>query len=55
MGSDATGDGEFLDSEVMGSVDSSGPVSRYVIADTTKDDAWLSIQASEAPDLGDWR
>lgn len=41
--------------EVMASVDEDGSVRRFVIADITRDDAWLRIQESEATSLQAWR
>ena len=41
--------------EVMAALDDSGGVTRLIVADITADDAWLSILASEAPVLTDWR
>ena len=43
------------ESDIVGSFDRSGSLSRYVIADTATDDAWLSIAKTEAPALGEWR
>jgi hypothetical protein len=41
--------------EIMAAIDRSGDVSRLVIADVTRDDAWLSVCASEALALCKWR
>ena len=41
--------------EVMAAIDRSGEVSCLVIADVTRDDAWLSVYASEALSLPEWR
>ena len=41
--------------EVMASVDSTSHSEELVIADITRDDAWLSLRASDAPSLDDWR
>jgi hypothetical protein len=43
------------ESEVMAALDDSEGITRYVIADVATDDAWLSIVASEAPVLANWR
>ncbi|WP_224448223.1 DUF7556 family protein [Haloprofundus salilacus] len=43
------------DTEVMASVDSSSPrSSELIIADITRDDAWLSMRTAEAPVLAEW-
>ncbi len=39
----------------MAAIDRSGGAARLVIADVTRDDTWLSIPASEAPTLAEWR
>jgi hypothetical protein len=41
--------------EIMAAIDRSDEVSRLVIADVTRDDAWLSVCASEALALCQWR
>ena len=41
--------------EVMAAIDRSGEVSCLVIADVTRDEAWLSVYASEALSLPEWR
>jgi hypothetical protein len=41
--------------EIMAAVDRTGDVSRYVIADISRDDAWVSILKSEALHLKTWR
>lgn len=46
---------ESSDVEVMASVDSSPASERFVIADITRDEAWLSVRRTEAPALGEWR
>lgn len=43
------------DHEVVASVDDAGPCREYVIADITEDDAWLSMDVSDAPTLPAWR
>jgi len=39
----------------MASVDPEGDCREYVIADVTADDAWLAMDAADAPPLRDWR
>ncbi|EMA53074.1 MULTISPECIES: DUF7556 family protein [Halococcus] len=41
--------------DVMGSVDDDGTVERFVIADISRDDAWLSLPLAEAATLADWQ
>jgi hypothetical protein len=41
--------------EVMASVDPGPGGSRFVIADISADDAWLSVGARDAPTLPEWR
>ena len=41
--------------EVMASVESSSRRSTLIIADISCDDAWVSMGASEAPTLAEWR
>ncbi|GAB7019029.1 hypothetical protein [Halostagnicola sp. A-GB9-2] len=43
------------DDTVVGSIDSGGSSSEYVIADISADGAWLSMQADDAPELPAWR
>ena len=40
--------------EVMASVDSGSARPEFVIADVSRDDAWLSMPVSEAPSLREW-
>lgn len=40
--------------DVMASVDDDGSTERFVIADISRDDAWLSMPLSEATILSDW-
>jgi hypothetical protein len=42
-------------SEVMASVDSTPQGDEFIIADIGRDDAWVSMSASVAPTLPDWR
>jgi len=39
----------------MASVDESTGTTEFVIADVSRDDAWVSIQLRDAPGLDDWR
>lgn len=41
--------------DVMASVDDDGSVERFVIADISRDDAWVSMLLDEAASLPDWR
>jgi hypothetical protein len=54
MTSDATTPGGTRP-EVMASVDHSDEGSQYVIADISRDDAWLVMPHDSAPSLPDWR
>ena len=47
--------GEGEGGTVMAAIDDGGATARLVIADISRDDAWLSVQESEAPALGEWR
>ena len=40
--------------EVMASVDSTPAQPEFIIADISRDDAWLSMPVSEAPSLREW-
>ena len=42
------------DTEVMASVDPAPAQPEFVIADISRDEAWLSMPASEAPSLREW-
>jgi hypothetical protein len=42
-------------SDVMASVDDGTGAPEFVIADVSRDDAWLSIQLRDATGLDDWR
>jgi len=42
-------------SDVMASVDEGAGTSEFVIADVSRDGAWLSIQLRDATVLDDWR
>ena len=41
--------------DVMASVDSSPAGDEFIIADVGRDDAWLSVSATEATGLEEWR
>lgn len=41
--------------EVVATVDREGPDDSFVLADLTRDEAWLSMKATEAPLLDAWR
>jgi hypothetical protein len=55
MTPDATATGDRSDAEVVASLDATGEGTQFIIADITCDDAWLSIEASDAPSLPAWR
>ena len=40
---------------VMAAIDDSGATARLVVADISRDDAWLSIPRAEAPTLDEWQ
>jgi hypothetical protein len=42
-------------SDVMASVDEGTGLPEFVIADISRDDAWVSIQLTDATGLDDWR
>mgnify|MGYP000442274374 CR=1 FL=1 len=42
-------------SDVMASVDDETGAPEFIIADVSRDDAWMSIQLRDAPGLDDWR
>ena len=41
--------------DVMASLDDDGPESRLVIADITRDEAWVSMTEADATPLSAWR
>jgi hypothetical protein len=41
--------------DVMASLDDDGPESRFVIADISRDEAWVSMTADAATPLSAWR
>ncbi|WP_423743654.1 hypothetical protein V5735_11525 (plasmid) [Haladaptatus sp. SPP-AMP-3] len=43
------------DSEVMASVDDDGEAERLVIADVSRDDAWICMRVSDTAALPNWR
>jgi hypothetical protein len=55
MAADTTTAADAQPAEVVASVDPSPGGSRFVIADITRDGAWLSVGEQDAPDLPDWR
>jgi hypothetical protein len=42
------------DAEVMASIDASSSSPSYIIADISRDDAWLSVSEADAPVLAEW-
>ena len=55
MGEDAAGVADGREGEVMAAIDSDGAGPRLVIADIDADGSWVSMPASTAPALSDWR
>ena len=47
----SAGSGE---AEVMASIDATAASERFIIADITRDEAWLSVRRAEAPLLANW-
>lgn len=43
------------DDSIVSTVDGEGPESEYVIADITADEAWIAMDAEDAPELTSWR
>lgn len=41
--------------DVMASLDGDGPDSKFVIADISRDEAWVSVTATDATTLTAWR
>ncbi|EMA55063.1 MULTISPECIES: DUF7556 family protein [Halococcus] len=41
--------------DIMASVDDDGSVERFVIADISRDDAWVAMALDGAASLPDWR
>jgi hypothetical protein len=54
MTQNATAVADASHAEVMASVDSAPTQPEFVIADISRDDAWLSMPVSEAPSLREW-
>ena len=55
MTQDATAVVDASHAEVMASVDSAPARPEFVIADVSRDGAWVSMPVSEAPSLREWR
>jgi len=55
MPPDATATADVSGAEVMASVDSTPHGNRFVIADVSRDGAWLATEVADAPALDDWR
>ena len=47
--------GDGGDNEVIASVDGDGSRQEFVLADISEDEAWLSMNADDAPTLPAWR
>ena len=43
------------DSDVMASVDEGAGMAEFVIADVSRDDAWMSVNLADATGLDAWR
>jgi len=41
--------------DVMASLDEDGSEERLVIADVSRDDAWVAVRSADAASLGAWR
>jgi hypothetical protein len=41
--------------DVMASLDNAGPEPRLVIADVSREEAWVSVEADDAATLPAWR
>ena len=54
MPQDHTPVADAPDAEVMAAVDASSNRPSYVIADVTRDEAWLSVSQTDAPVLAEW-
>jgi hypothetical protein len=54
MTPDATASFGASRAEVMASVDSNRSRSEFIIADISRDEAWLSMREADAPSLRDW-
>jgi hypothetical protein len=54
MTQNATAVTDASHTEVMASVDPSPAQPEFVIADISRDEAWVSMPASEAPSLREW-
>ncbi|WP_201740309.1 MULTISPECIES: hypothetical protein [Salinigranum] len=52
---DATTPVDASNTEVMASVDSAPGRSQFIIADVTRDDAWMAVRLEEASTLPEWR
>ncbi len=39
---------------VMQAIDESGESARFIVADTSRDDAWISMDADAVPPLTEW-
>jgi hypothetical protein len=55
MTTDTAAPREGAGPDVMASVDAAPDSPRYVIADVSRDDAWLSMPNERAPGLDEWR
>ncbi|MGM0604131.1 MAG: DUF7556 family protein [Halobacteriota archaeon] len=43
-----------MESEVMASVDAADSRPKLIIADVSRDEAWVSVQTADAPVLTEW-
>lgn len=50
-----TAKGDDSEHEICAAIDENDEQSRFLIADLTRDDAWLAMAAAEAPTLCTWR
>ncbi|XVH32761.1 DUF7556 family protein [Haloferacaceae archaeon DSL9] len=54
MTPDLTPGADVSDAEIVSSVDSSSSHPAFIIADISRDDAWLAVREMEAPILAEW-
>ena len=54
MSQDHTPVADGSDAEVMASTDGAAGTPSYIIADISRDDAWLSVREADAPVLAEW-
>lgn len=55
VGEDATCPPERRETDIVAAIDRTGRVSEYIIADISRDDAWVSVSEAEVLPLDTWR